>query len=65
MDLLLNKDPTELFYTERVVFRKDVNIDNNWNFDLGISCAFTPTFVLVGFQARHEIHSQIHENAII
>ena len=25
MDHLLNKDPTELFYTERVVFRKDLN----------------------------------------
>ena len=25
VDQILDKDPTELFYTERVVFRKDVN----------------------------------------
>ena len=33
-DQLLNKDPTELFYIERVVFGKDVNTNNNWTFDL-------------------------------
>ena len=32
MDQLLNKDPTELYYTERSVFRKDVNTNNNWTF---------------------------------
>ena len=37
MDQLLNKDPTELFYTERTVFRKDVNTNNSWTFELGKS----------------------------
>ena len=35
MDQLLNKDPTELFYTERTVFREDVNTNSNWTFELG------------------------------
>ena len=34
---ILNKDATELYYTERSVFRKDVNTINNWTFELGNS----------------------------
>ena len=49
MDQLLNKDPTELYYMERIVFREDVNTNNNWTFDLGNSGESTPTFVVVGF----------------
>ena len=70
MDQILNKDPTELFYTERTVFRKGVNTNNSWTFELGDaggnsnneSC---PVFVIVGFQARNKIDSQIHKNATI
>ena len=50
MDQLLNKDPTELYYTERIVYRKDVNTNNNWTFELGSSGESTPTFVIVSFQ---------------
>ena len=53
MDQLLNKDPTELYYMERIVFRKDVNTNINWIFDLGKSGESIPTFVIVGFQARN------------
>ena len=65
---LLNKDPTELFYTERTVFRKDANKKNNWTFELGNSGSgsnpeLTPVFVIVGFQARNIIDSQTHGNA--
>ena len=63
MDQILDKDPTELFYTERVVFRKDVNTNNNWTFELGNSGESTSTFVIVGFQARNKIDSQTHDNA--
>ena len=35
MNQLLNKDPTELFSIERLVFRKDVSTNNNCTFDLG------------------------------
>ena len=46
LNQILNKDPTELFYTERTVFRKDVNTNNNWTFELGNSGESTPTFVI-------------------
>ena len=52
-----------MYYTERTVFRKDVNNNNNWTFELGNSGESTPTFVLVGFQARKKIDSQTHNNA--
>ena len=64
MDQLLKQDPNELFYMERIVFRKDVNTNNNWTFDLGNSGESTPSFVIVGFQARNKIDSQTHHNAI-
>ena len=63
MDQILNKDPTELYYTERTVFRKDVNTNNNWTFGLGHSGESTPTFVIVGLQAGNKIDSQTHDNA--
>ena len=64
MDQILVKDPTELYYIERVVFRKEVNTNNNWTFELANSEESTPTFVIVGFQARNKIDSQTHDNAI-
>ena len=64
MDQILDKDPTEIFYIERVVFRKDVNTNNNWTFELGNSGESTPIFVIVAFQARNKIDSQTHDTAI-
>ena len=68
MDQILNKDPTELSYTERIIFRKDVNTNSNWTFELGSSggeaAQSCPTFVTVGFQARIKIDSQVHDNAV-
>ena len=64
MDQILDKDPTETFYTERTVFRKDVNTNNSWTIELGNSGESTPTYVVVGFQARNKIDSQTHDNAI-
>ena len=64
---VLNKDPTELYYTERSDFRKDVNTNKNRTIELGSSggeaAQSTPTFVIVGFQARKKIDSQTHDNA--
>ena len=57
MDQLLNKNPTELPYRKRIVFRKDVNTKINRTFDLGNSGESARTFVIVGFQARNEIDS--------
>ena len=64
MNQILDKDPTELYYIERVVFRKDVNTNNNWTFELGNSGESTPSFIIVGFQTRNKIDSQTHDNAI-
>ena len=64
MDQILDKDPTELSYTERIIFRKDVNTNSNWTFELGSSGIELPTFVIVGFQARNKIDSQVHDNAV-
>ena len=47
MEQILDKDPTELNYMERIVFRKDVNTNNLWTFELGNSGESTPTFVIV------------------
>ena len=33
LNQILNEFPTELFFTERTVFRKDVNTNNNWAFE--------------------------------
>ena len=64
MDQILDKDPTEIFYTERTVFRKDVNTNKSWTFELGNSGESTPAYVVVGFQARNKIDSETHDNAI-
>ena len=63
LNQILNKDPTELSFTERTVSRKDVNSNKNWTFELGNSGESTPIFVIVGFQARNKIDSQTHDNA--
>ena len=63
VDRILNKDPTELHYIEKVVFRKDVNTNNNWTFELDSSSESTPIFVIVGFQARNKIDSQTPNKA--
>ena len=53
----MNKNPTELYYMEPIVSRKDVNTNDIWTFDLGNSGDSTPTFVIVGFQTSTKIHS--------
>ena len=67
LNQILNKDQTELFYSKRTFFRKDVNTNNNWTFELGNSggeaAQSTPTWVFVGFQARNKIDSQTLDNA--
>ena len=53
-----------MYYTERTVFRKEVNTNNNWTFELGNSNNEScPIFVIVGFQAGNKIDSQTHANA--
>ena len=63
MDQILDKDPTEIYYMGRIVFRKDVNTNSNWTIELGSSGESTPSFIIVGFQARNKVDSQTHDNA--
>ena len=62
MDQLLNKDSTEIYYMERIVFRKDVNTNNIRSFDLGNSGESTPIFAIVGFKDRKKLIRK-HDNA--
>ena len=54
---------TELYYIERIDFRKDVNT-SSWAFELKVSGESSPIFVVVGFQARNKIASQLYINAV-
>ena len=53
-----------MYCTERTVFRKDVNTNNNWTFELRNSGESIPNFVIVVFQARKKNDSQTHDNAV-
>ena len=48
----------------RIIFRKYVNTDNTWTFDLGNSGESTTIFELSGFQARDKYYLQTHDTAI-
>ena len=63
MDQLLIKDPIKLYYMERIVFKNDVNTNNNRTFELNNIGESTPTFEIVGFQARGKTISQTHDIA--
>ena len=59
MEQILNKDPTELHYKQRFVFRKDVNTNNKWTFELENAGDSNPSFVIVGFEARSKTDSHL------
>ena len=60
-DAMLSKHTTSrprqsLFYIERSVFNKDVNTENDWNFELSIESEIVvPLDALVGFQERNRL----------
>ena len=66
LNQVLDKDPTELYYTERTVFRKDVNTNNNWTFELGNSggeaAQSTPLLCLLDFKQEIKL---IHKHTIM
>ena len=64
MERILDKSPTEMYYTEGSVFREDLNTDTNRTFELGNSGDSTPTRIVVGvvrFQATNKIE-QLHNS---
>ena len=56
---ILSKTPTELRYVERSVFKKEVNNQNVWNFELGSHENMNaPIWINIGFQQRDRQESQ-------
>ena len=61
---ILNKEPTELRFLERSVFRKNVDTNNNWTFELGQSENLNPVYIIVGFMQQNKLNSQVHNNSV-
>ena len=59
----ISRDPTELHYLERSVFRKDINAKTDWIFRFGLTNEIViPIDVVVGFQERFWRNNQQHKN---
>ena len=55
MKQITDKIPTELRYVERSVFKKEVNTEHLWSFELGTQeGANVPLWIVVGFQQNSE-----------
>ena len=61
---ILNKEPTELKFLERTVFRKNVDTNNNWIFELGQSENLNPVYIIVGFMRQNKFNSQTQNNSV-
>ena len=60
MEQIIDKIPTELRYVERSVFKKEVNTQNLWSFELGTrEVVNVPIWIIVGFQPKDRQQSQI------
>ena len=56
---ILNKTPTQIQYPERSVFKKEVNTQNFWTFELGTQEGISiPTLIFVAFQQNDRQHDQ-------
>ena len=56
---IINKTPTQIQYSERSVFMKEVNTQNFWTFELGTQEGINiPTWVFVAFQQNDRQHDQ-------
>ena len=50
---------TKLAYSNTFVHNKDVSIENNWTFELGVEKRFeVPFYVKQGFMQRYQFHQQ-------
>ena len=58
----VSKTPTELSYSKRSSYMKDVTAENNWTFELGVGDGIdVPIYVIVGFMQRDQFNQQ-HQN---
>ena len=56
---IINKTPTQIQYSERSVFMKEVNTQNFWTFELGTQEGINiPTWTFVAFQQNDRQHDQ-------
>ena len=59
MGQIVDKKPTELRYVERSVFKKEVNTQKFWTFELGTQERINvPIWKIVGFQQSYRQHDQ-------
>ena len=59
---IASKTRTELAYTKRSSYKKDVTTENNWTFELGVGDGIdVPIYVIVGFIQRDHFNQQ-HQN---
>ena len=60
---IVNRIPTELQYTERSVFMKEVKTQNLWTFELGTQEGINvPIWIMIGFQQQERQNSQNENN---
>ena len=60
-----SKIPTELTYSKRSSYMKNVTTENIWNFELGVGDGFdVPIHVVVGFMQRDQFNQQHQNNDI-
>ena len=59
MKQIRDKIPTELRFVERSAFKKEVNTQNRWSFELGTQEGVNvPIWIIVGFQQSDQHHDQ-------
>ena len=63
LEHIVSKAPTELSYTERSSYMKDVTTENKWNFELVVGDVIDiPIYVIVGFMQRDQFNQQHRNN---
>ena len=63
MNQIRNKTPTNLHYPEKSVFKKEVNTQNFWTFELGVQENINvPIWVFVAFQQMDRQNDQNSNN---
>ena len=46
------------------MFRKNVDTNNNWTFELGQSENLNPVYIIVAFMRQNKLNSQVHNNSV-
>ena len=66
LEQIVPRSATELGYSKRSVFVKNITIKSFWTFDLDVEYGLElPFFVKEGFIQREQVHQQAHNNVTI